>query len=51
MYKFLQCVPQFYTNILHTLYDLLEYVGSSHPFYQKHLVIKHNSQEWNNPVV
>ena len=30
--KFLQCVPQFYRNILCTLYDLKEKVGINQPF-------------------
>ena len=50
--KFLQCVPQFYRNILYTLYDLKEKVGINQPFDQsiwlnKNITIGKETIFWN----
>ena len=50
--KFLQCVPQFYRNILCTLYDLKEKVGINQPFDQsiwlnKNITIGNETIFWN----
>ena len=50
--KFLQCVPQFYRNILRTLYDLKEKVGINQPFDQsislnKNITIGNETIFWN----